>query len=66
MPKTRSEINNTYAKKAYDNLRIIVPKGRKEDIEAHATSKGKSINGLVNDLIREDMGIPAEDWKGQK
>ena len=66
MAKTRSEINNTYAKKAYDNLRIIVPKGRKEDIEAHATSKGKSINGLVNDLIREDMGIPAEDWKGQK
>ena len=63
MAKTRSEINNAYAKKAYDNLRIIVPKGRKADIEAHARSKGESVNGLVNALLRSDMGMTEPEWK---
>lgn len=65
MAKTRSEINNAYAKKAYDSLRIIVPKGRKAAVEAHAKSKGESVNGLVNALLRADMGMSEDDWKKQ-
>ena len=64
MTKTRSEINNAYAKKAYDSLRVIVPKGRKTDVEAHAKAKGQSVNGLVNALLRADMGLSEEEWKG--
>lgn len=63
MVKTRSEINNAYAKKAYDSLRIVVPKGRKNDVEAHAKSKGESVNGLVNALLRADMGYTDDEWK---
>lgn len=63
MAKTRSEINNAYAKKAYDSLRIIVPKGRKAAVEAHAKSKGESVNGLVNALLRADMGLTEDEWK---
>ena len=63
MAKSRSEINNTYARKVYDNLRVIVPKGRKVDIEAHAKNKGKSVNGLINALIRADMGLSEDEWK---
>ena len=62
MTKTRSEINNAYAKKAYDSLRIIVPKGRKADVDAYAKSIGKSTNGLVNELLREALGIQPEEW----
>lgn len=47
----------------YDEIKIRVPKGRKADIEAHAKSKGESINGLVNALLRADMGVAVEDWK---
>ena len=65
MAKTRSEINNAYAKKAYDSLRIIVPKGRKTAVEAHAKSKGESVNGLVNALLRADMGLSEAEWKAE-
>lgn len=63
MAKSRSEINNNFAKKAYDNLRIVVPKGRKTDVEAHAKAKGESVNGLVNNLLRSDLGMTEEEWK---
>ena len=63
MGKTSSAAKNRYAAKAYDNLRIIVPKGRKEEIEAHAKNKGISVNGLVNALLRADMGMSDEEWK---
>lgn len=63
MAKSRSEINNNFAKKAYDNLRIVVPKGRKTDVEAHAKAKGESVNGLVNNLLRAALGMTEEEWK---
>ena len=47
----------------YDRIEIKVPKGRKAAIEAHAKSKGESINGLVNALLRTDMGFAVDDWK---
>lgn len=49
--------------KAYDELKIRVPKGRKADIEAHAKTKVESVNGLVNALLRADMGVSEGDWK---
>lgn len=47
----------------YDRIEIKVPKGRKGAIEAHAKCKGESINGLVNALLRADMGLSEHDWK---
>ena len=63
MGKTSAAVKNKYAAKAYDQLRIVVPKGRKQAIEAHAKGKGESINGLVNTLLRADMGLTEEQWK---
>lgn len=54
-----------YVKANYDRIEVKVPKGQKADIEAHAKSKGTSVNGLVNDLLRADMGVSADDWKGK-
>ena len=61
--KKSTEYKNRYNSANYDSLRIVVPKGRKEDIEAHAKVNSKSVNGLVNDLIREDMGWTDAEWK---
>lgn len=56
MAKTRSEINNAYAKKAYDDIRVQVKKGKKAIIKSHASKNGESINGYINRLIKEDIG----------
>lgn len=47
----------------YDRLNIVVPKGRKSAVEAHARrSPYKSVNGLVNALLRADMGLSEDEW----
>jgi hypothetical protein len=60
MAKTRSEINNAYAKKAYDNLRIIIPKGQKATVERAAKEAGESINQYTQRALLERMGL--ETW----
>lgn len=52
-----------YVKANYDRIEIKVPKGRKLTVEAHAESKGQSVNGLVNALLRQDIGLSEEEWK---
>lgn len=47
----------------YDRLNIVIPKGLKGAVEAHAKSKGESVNGLVNELLRADMGLSEDEWK---
>ena len=54
-PATRAK--NKYNSKAYDNLRIIVPKGAKQAVEEAAQKIGQSVNGYVNDAIAERMGV---------
>lgn len=66
MAKTRSEIVNAYAKKAYDNLRIIVKKGQKDKIKAHADSMGESVNGFVNRAIDETMQRDTNPLKNEQ
>lgn len=44
-----------YDKKAYDHIHVQVPKGKKDVIKAFADSKGKSLNGFVNDAIDEKI-----------
>jgi hypothetical protein len=64
-PRTSAAVKNRYAAKAYDRVSLIVPKGRKADIEAHAKAKGDSVNGFISELIRADMGMSEDDWKKQ-
>lgn len=63
MGKTSATVKNRYNAKAYDRIQIVVPKGQKAAVEAHASSKGESVNGLVNTLLRQDMGLTEAEWK---
>ena len=54
-----------YVKENYARLNIKVPRAQEASIKAHASSKGQSVNGLVNDLLRADMGISAANWKSK-
>ena len=46
---------NDFISKTYDRINLTVPKGHKEKIKEYAESKGKSVNGYINDLIAADM-----------
>lgn len=59
---SQTRAKNKYNAKAYDDLRIVVKKGRKDVIKAHAESRGESINGFVNRAIDETM---KRDTEGQ-
>lgn len=51
-----TKYKNEFAKENYDQLRIVVKKGKKEKIKDYAESKGLSLNAYVNKLIDNDMG----------
>lgn len=53
--------NERYLQKL-ERLFFRVPKGRKAEIEAHAAAAGKSVNGLITDLLRQEMGMTEEEW----
>lgn len=44
---------NKYNAKAYDRIALQVKKGKREEIRAHATSQGESLNGFINRAIAE-------------
>ena len=45
-----------YSAKAYDQVKINVYKGQREQIKAYAEAQGMSLNGYINKLIADDMG----------
>jgi predicted HicB family RNase H-like nuclease len=53
--EARIKANRKYNEKAYDRIELKVPKGKKADLQAHAESKGESLNGLVNRAIDETV-----------
>ncbi len=63
MGKTSSAVKQRYNTKAYDALRITVPKGRRDEINRWAKENGVSVNGFVNEALRRALGMSEEEWK---
>lgn len=55
MAKRKAEWQNNYIARAYDRINLLVPKGDKELIQAHASNKGESVNAYINRLIADDI-----------
>lgn len=66
MPTSRTKANRKYNEKAYDRISVTVPKGRKEEIEAFARLTGESVNGIINRLLMQTMGIAEGEWTKQR
>lgn len=58
-----TDYRRAFNERTYARLAITIPKDRKEAVEAHARAKGESVNGLVNELLRSDMGLSEAEWK---
>lgn len=63
MPKKQTEWSRAFNEKAYARLAITIPKAQEQAVKAHAQSKGQSVNGLVNALLRADMGLTDAEWR---
>ena len=61
--KAQQRAVNKYIKGNYDRINLVVPEGGRAAIEAHAQSKGESVNGLLNGLVRAELGMSEEAWK---
>ena len=55
MGKTSSAVKDRYNAKTYDEIKVRVPKGEKDLIQAHAEAHGESTNGFINSAISETM-----------
>lgn len=59
MAKTAYERNKNAIKKYLaektDDIRVRVPKGKKDEYKAHAQSKGMSLNAYIIGLIEADI-----------
>ena len=53
--KAQQRATNKYKKTNYDRLELVVPKGQKDAIKAHAEARGESVNGFVSRAISEAM-----------
>ena len=63
--EARHRANEKWNAKAYDEIKVRVPKGEKEKIQAYAEANGETVNGLINRLIQEAMGVH-KTTEGQK
>ena len=66
MPKANStEYKRAFVEKHYARISVTIPKQREGDVKAHAQRKGKAVNGLINDLLREDMNMTEDQWRAE-
>lgn len=54
--KAQQKAVHKYVKNNYDRIELTVkPKGKKEDIKAHAEKNGETLNSFINRAIDETM-----------
>ena len=66
MGRTSASVKNRYNAKVYDRVALLVPKGRKQTLEAAASAKGESLNGFINRILRSELGIGEAEWKRER
>ena len=53
LSEARKRANAKYNAKAYEQMPVRVPKGKKDQIKSHADTQGESLNGFVKRAIDE-------------
>lgn len=53
--EARRRANEKYNAKAYDEMKVRVPKGRKAELQAHAEGQGESLNGFIVRAVDETI-----------
>ena len=53
--KAQQKAVNKYVRENYDRINVNMPKGKKEEIQAHAAKLGMSVNAYINAAIDEKI-----------
>ena len=53
--KAQQRAVSKYMKENYDEIKVRVPKGTKEIIQAHAAADNKSVNAWIGEAIQEKL-----------
>lgn len=53
--EAQNKATQKYIKNTYDTITVRAPKGMREKYNAHAESKGTSLNKLIIELLNNDM-----------
>ena len=53
--KAQQRAVNKYVKSNYDEVKLRMPKGKKDIIQAHAAQQGESVNAYINRAIDKAM-----------
>ena len=53
--EARKEANARYEAKTVERISLVLPKGKKAIIKAHATAKGESVNSFINKAIDKQI-----------
>lgn len=59
--KAQQKAVNKYVKENYDRVNITMPKGKKDEIHAHAVRHGLSVTAYINAAIDEKMAKDNEE-----
>lgn len=62
LTESRKRANDKYLS-TQDEVKIRMPKGKKDIIKAHADAQGQSVNGFINTAIDEKMERDKGDAK---
>lgn len=63
MGTARTRANNKWNAKAYDRINLTIPKGKKDVLQSYVTARGESVNGMINRLLRAELGQSVEEWE---
>ena len=53
MTANKNEYKNARIAEKLDRINLTMPKGRKEELKAHAAAQGESVNAFINRAITE-------------
>lgn len=59
----KTAYQNSYIKKKYDRITLLVPSGQKEIIQDAAECNGESVNAFINRLIEQELDSIAAESK---
>ena len=63
--KAQQKAVSKYMKANYDEIKIRIPKGQKEAVQAFAQERGESVNALIWGLLQNAMGVDKTADAGQ-
>ena len=63
MKANTTEYKRAFVEKNYARISVTIPKIQEDRVKEYAQSVGESVNGLINVLLRADMGMDEREWK---